>query len=394
MADPLQAPARRIVYVVTHPITAKAFLVGQLRTMLRAGFAVTLVTSPGPELDQVRSRVDVATDAVRMRREIRPLSDLAALAELIRILRKERPDILNASTPKAAFLALLAGWITGVPVRIYTLRGLRVQTTRGLKRVFLSMAERTAYACAHRVICVSDSLRNSYCETLGNDGRKITLLGLGSSNGVDVRRLRPSEAHREKAHALRREHHLEGDGPILGFVGRLTRDKGVSDLYRAFQQVRSNHTRARLLLVGDYEVGDPLDSGLVAALASDPAVVVTGFVDDTTPYYLVMDCLALPSYREGFPNVVLEASALGVPVAAYDATGTRDAIETGRTGTLVPLGDHRGLASALTRYLTDPVLAIEHTQAARRRVEDHFDCREVWQRILREYERLLDQRSA
>lgn len=378
---------RRIVYVVTHPITARSFLRGQLAYMARRGFDVTLVASPGPDLDAMAKHEGISTVAVPMRREVHVLEDLAALARLVRLLRRLRPVLLNASTPKAGLLGSLAGWLASVPVRIYTLRGLRLETTTGLKRALLVLAERTAHACAHRVVCASPSLLEAYRRVLALDGRKLTVLGPG--NGIDLRRLELDPERRAAAAALRHAWGWDPGAPILGFVGRMTRDKGIPDLVEAFRSLRATHPDLRLLLVGDTEAGDPLGTALRATLREHPAVRVTGFVDDPVPYYALMDVLALPSYREGLPNAILEASALGIPVVGYDATGTRDAIVDGRTGALVPPGDTQALVYALSRYLRDRALAKEHGEAGRSRVESEFVQVDVWRRVAAEYDRLL-----
>lgn len=368
----------RIAVLVTHPMTARLLLRGQLRFLAAAGHQVTLVTSPGPDLEGVAEAEGVAIETVPMAREIRPFKDLRALVRLTRLLRRLRPDLVNAGTPKAGFLGMLAARWARVPARVYTLRGLRLETARGLKRRVLLWTERTACASAHRVLCVSPSLRRRAVELRLVDASKTAVPGAGSSNGVEVERFEAAVAGRERTRALREELGLAAEPPVVGFVGRLTRDKGIVDLAEAFDRVSEALPETRLLLLGDFEEGDPVPPALVERLRRDPRVHLAGFVPDTAPFYPLMDVLAFPSRREGFPNAPLEAAAAGVPTVGTRATGVVDAVVDGSTGTLVRIADAEGLAGALLPYLRDPELRRRHGEAARERVRRLFRRERVW----------------
>lgn len=368
----------RLVLLVTHPMTARLLLRGQLRHLAGAGFKVILVTSPGPDLEGLAEAEGVEVHPVLMAREIRPLRDLLALLRLHRLLRRLRPDVVDAGTPKAGLLGMSAARLAGVPVRVYTLRGLRLETARGVKRRILFGAERLSCRSAHRVLCVSESLRRRAVELGLVDSGKTEVPGEGSSNGVDVERFEAAAADLERISRMREALGLPEGAPVIGFVGRFTRDKGIPELVDAFDGVLAELPEARLLLLGDFETGDPVPPELVARLRADPRVLLPGFVPDTAPYYPLMDVLAFPSHREGFPNAPLEAAAAGVPTAGSRATGVVDAVVDGETGTLVEVGDAEALRHALLSYLQDPGLRRRHAEAARERVRRSFRRDRVW----------------
>jgi len=374
----VSSPAPRLVYITTHGSSAFALMRGQLSLMRERGFDVIVIASPSEELDRAAAREGVRAIGVEMEREINPLGDLRAVRELVALLKELHPDIVNAGTPKAGLLGMLAAKIARVPARIYTLRGLRLETTRGLKSALLNATECMAAMCSQKVICVSHSLRDAFVQRGLAPMRKCVVLGSGSSNGVNVRRFQLTDEQRQQAAAIREQLKLPIDAPVIGFVGRLTRDKGIVELFSAFESLRAEIPDLHLLLVGDFETGDPVPQSTAQALREHPAVRITGFVPSTELYYDLMQVLAFPSYREGFPNVPLEAAASGLPVVGFAATGTVDAVQDGVTGKLVPLGDAAGLTDALRAYLRDDLLRFRHGDAGRQRVARDFRNETIW----------------
>jgi glycosyltransferase involved in cell wall biosynthesis len=379
-----------LVYIVTVTYT-KVTLGRQLAWFTDHGWKVTAIY--GGEDPNPAAAGTVQVRFVRMKRQIAPLSDVAALWRLMRMLSKLRPAIVNAGTPKAGLLGMLASRVAGVPVRVYCLRGLRLETTEGVKRVLLTLTEKLACLFAHKVVCVSESLRQKALQ-LGLSGtEKLVVIGSGSSGGVDISHFEWTQERGSKAAELRRFHKLPVNASVIGFIGRLTRDKGIVELVEAFEIVSHQLPDARLLLVGWYEEGDPVPANSRQKIASNPRIHCVGFVDNTSDYFHVIDVLAFPSYREGFPNVILEAAAAGKPVAATRATGVIDAVVDGVTGLLSPVGEPAPLAANLLTLLTDKELVQRMGQAARRRVEEEWSVERVNTNLESFYHNLCCQRG-
>lgn len=378
----------QIVNIVTSSLSVR-FLDVQSEYLAERGYETVIVSSPGAELEKLQTK-RVSTVEVPMARTISLGRDLVSLVRLTRAMIDLRPTITNVATPKAGLLGGIAAWLCRVPCRYYTLHGLRCETTTGVKRKVLLLSERIACLCAQRVICVSKSLRQKAIDLRVVDGGRTVVLGSGSCNGVDAKRFAPTAEASRRASRIREELGIAANAPVVGFVGRLTRDKGISELVEAYCELRKERPELRLLLVGELEEGDPLPDRIRTLLEKDPGIVRTGFVADAADYYHVLDVFAFPTYREGFGNVTLEAHAAGKPVVAARATGVPDAVIDGVTGLVVPVGDARALASALKRVIQDRKLAAALGAAGRERALREFRPEMVWDALAEEYARMLE----
>ncbi|HMD76303.1 MAG TPA: glycosyltransferase family 4 protein [Terracidiphilus sp.] len=376
-------PAPHIVVGITHPQTCLT-LTGRLRALREAGFRVTLVSSPGELLDRTAAREGVESIAIPMQRKIAPIADLVSLARLWWLLLRLRPDLTEFSTPKAGLLGNFAAWLAGVPARIYMLRGFKLDTCAGFKRRILLAAERLASACAQVVLCNSRSMR---AEALALDvapEAKLNLLGEGSSNGVDVERFSPGPSEVRDGLGISRQ------ALVVGFVGRLTCDKGLPELIEAFDAIMKAEPEAHLLLVGWFDASeDALCASLRARIQSHPRIHCTGLVAETAPYYRAMDLMVLPTWREGFPNVVLEAAATGIPVVTTISTGSRDSVVPEVTGLLIPPGYPEAISEAVLKLLCDPARRERMGVAARAWVVEHYSNDRVLGLITAFYRSLL-----
>jgi glycosyltransferase involved in cell wall biosynthesis len=336
-------------------------------------------------LDRIALREGIDTVAIPIQRQIKPISDLVSLVRLFCLLLRLRPEITEFSTPKAGLLGTLAALFAGVPERVYMLRGLKVEGTTGWKRRILLMAERLASACAHVVLCNSRSMSNE-AHTLGlASAAKLQLLGDGSSNGVDVERFSPGPSN------VRGELHIPARAPVVGFVGRFTADKGLPELMDAFDLILRAEPESHLMLVGWFDAAeDAVSSALRTRINSHPRIHCTGFVSDTAPYYRAMDLMVLPTRREGFPNVVLEAAATGIPVVTTLATGSRDSVVPEVTGLLIPPGYPEAISEAVLKLLRNLELRRRMGNAARAWVIEHYSNERVLGLITAFYASLLE----
>jgi glycosyltransferase involved in cell wall biosynthesis len=383
----------RVVHISTSPLFLN-FLRGLLLDLRERGFEPSVICSPGELLDRFVQETGVAGFGVEMARRITPLRDLVALYQLVILLRRVRPHIVHAHTPKGGLLGTAAAWTCRVPVRIYHIRGLPHLTASGVKRLLLHWSEKAACRLAHRVLCVSESMRRIAVEEKLCPPDRIKVLANGSGQGVDAeRRFHPGRFAKAERERLQAQLQIPPDATVIGFVGRIVRDKGMQELAHAWQHLRRDYSHLHLLLVGEYENQDPVPAWVEQTFAGDPRVHITGWVSDAAPYYAIMHVLVLPSYREGFPNTPLEAAAMELPVVATCIPGTVDAVEDEVTGLLVPPRDAEALEQAIRRYLDSPALRQQHGKAGRERVLRLFRQEVIWEALYNEYVALLQRQG-
>ena len=386
----IQQPIR-LAHITTIPSTL-LFLTGQVEHMRSKGFQIHTLSSPG------EIPVDVAGEiyrhhTVKMTRRMTPGRDLAALVGLTRHLRRIRPAIVHSHTPKAGLLGMLAAWIARVPVRIYHIHGLPFVTATGNKRRILAMTERIACKLANQVLCVSPSVRDVVVSERFCPVNKIKVLGSGSINGVDAKvTFNPTLTHGIRCQ-VRAKYNIPQDAVVIGFVGRIVRDKGIAELAEAWHSIRYEFPEAYLMMVGDFEEEDAISGSTQRVLRTDDRVCVTGFLWEMPPLYTAMDMVVLPSYREGFPVVPLEAAAMALPVIATNIPGCVDAVVDGVTGKLIKCKDAQALTDAIRNYITDKSSRLAHGQAARERVLTEFQPGDIWEATHDEYLRLLNKAS-
>lgn len=376
----------RMCVVTTQASTVQVLYRGQLEYLARAGFDITVVCAPTPGSEQIEGR-GLRFHPLPMRRRVTPLADAAAILRLRGWMRRERFDLVQACTPKGALIGNCAARLAGVPLNIHLLRGLAYERQPALRRLILKTAAWIPCRVADHVIAVGHELRErAIADGLCSPDR-VSVLWHGSSNGLDLTRYRLERL--DERDAVRQQLGIPRDAPVVGFVGRLVRDKGIVELADAFEALSSRLPAAHLLLVGSYEEHALPPPHVVEFLARNPLVRHVEWQSDPIPYFAAMDVLALPTYREGFNNVALEAAAMSRPVVASDATGCREGTLHERTGLLVPVGDAAALAAALERLLREPGLRQDMGAAGRAHIERNFDCRRLWPQYVETYRRLF-----
>jgi glycosyltransferase involved in cell wall biosynthesis len=383
----------RLLHITTVPMSL-GFLRGQSQYMRARGIEMQAVSSPGRGLHEFGDREGVSVHSLAMPRRITPLRDVFALARLVALGMRLKPHIVHAHTPKGGLLGMLGSWLFRSPVRIYHMRGLPFTTAQGIRRLLLYVTEWVSCHLAHQVICVSHSLREeAIAEGICASAKIKVLLG-GSGNGVDARgRFDPDRLDPSGAAALRTRFGIPSVSTVVLFVGRVVRDKGLLELASAWNQIRGRYSDAHLIIVGPAEVSDSLDETTLSSLRCDARVHLVGMEEDVIPFYQAADLVVLPSYREGLPNVLLEAAAMRLPVVATRIPGCIDAVAEGESGLLVPVKDAEALAAAMSTYLSDRGLRTRHGVAGRERALRLFEPQAIWAALYEEYRRLLCERS-
>lgn len=333
--------------------------------MRAMGYDMVAVTSPGPELDKLRDEDGFHCVAVPMERHISVVNDLKSLIRMIGVFRKEKPQVVHSMTPKAGMICMVAAWLTRVPVRIHTFTGLVWPTATGLKRKILMMTDWLTCACATHVIPEGQGVLND----LKNGGitkKPMKVLGYGNVMGVDMERFSPDRFTVRK----------NADVFTFVFVGRIVGDKGINELVEAFVKLHDKHNNTRLVLVGRYEHNlDPVSDATRKMIDGSDAIDACGpkYGDDLLEMYVNADCFVMPSYREGFPNTVLEAGAMGLPSIVTDINGSREIIENEKNGLIVPSKDAAALYNAMERMLLDDKARETMKNNARQMIDSRFE---------------------
>lgn len=375
----------KLVRITTVPVSMQVLLKGQPRFMRANGFDVTLVSSPGDEVETLEAQEGCPHISVMLTRKITPFRDLMSLVQLIRILREIRPDIVHTHTPKAGLIGMWAAWFARVPVRLHTIAGIQWMETTGALRTLLKAVEKLTAWPAHRVYPNSRMLAEFLRRQKIGRG-KLKVLGKGSSNGIDANHFSPTMEILEKASALRLEKNLQPGDWVWIFVGRLVKDKGLGELLDAFKIIHQQFPGDRLWLLGNEEPElDPLEEGHKEILHTHTAITRWGFQKDIRPYLAAAQVLVFPSYREGFPNVPMQAGLMGCMLLLSDINGCNEIVDTNINGILVPAKDSRKLTEQMLMIRRDPSMRKKYADLARKKITENFGQQQVWRLILDEY---------
>lgn len=372
---------KKICYVVTVPSTIRAFFVPQLQYLADNGFEVHVICSEDGGLQQLLGE-KIKYIPLNMPRGISIGGTIKAIKELTRIFKKEKYDLVQYSTPNAAFNASIASKVAKIGIRNYHLMGLRYEGDHGLKRRILKMMEKISCRLSTHIECVSNSNMEIALKDKIFSREKATVVWNGSTGGIDLERFDISKKEQWRKE-IRGKYKIAEETIVFGFVGRITRDKGINELFGAFQNLLSKTPNSTLLLVGDFEGVEDLEQDKLHWVEESKSVIFVSSVQDVEKYYAALDVLVLPSYREGFGNVIIESEAMGIPVIASNIPGPIDAMCNEVTGLQIRLKDQNDLYRKMERLLNDNIRRT-YGVAARKFVEESFDskilCGKIYQR--------------
>ena len=385
---------KKLIRITTVPLSLKVLLKGQLRFMASNGFDVKGVSSEGEELREVHENEGIAVEAITMSRKITPFQDLKSLWEMWNFLRKEKPQIVHTHTPKAGIIGMLAARLAGVPHRLHTVAGLPLMEVTGTKRKILNFVEKLTYSSATRVYPNSKGLYDFILQNNFTQSNKLKIIANGSSNGIDTAFFSPDQVTEIERVTLREKLNIQPDDFVFVFVGRIVSDKGINELIKAFSELQAaeNNEPAgiKLLLVGGLENDlDPLNPETLAEINQNKDIISVGFQQDVRSFFAIADALVFPSYREGFPNVVMQAGAMGLPSIVSDINGCNEIIIEGENGLIIPSKNVEKLKEKMLTLAKDKNLYTKLKGNSRRMIENRYEQSVVWNALLEEYEGLL-----
>ena len=360
---------KKIIRATTVPMSLDAFCNGMLKE-LSEKYEVVALSSPGSEFPIIEEREKVRTIKVPMERHISIFKDLKALIKMIGVFHKEKPTMVHSMTPKAGLLCMIAGWMTKVPVRLHTFTGLVWPTEKGLKRKILMITDKITCACATHIIPEGEGVKNDLLNN-GITKKPLKVLGYGNVKGVDMDKC----SRRPEVMAIAEKRRKE-DCFTFVYVGRVVRDKGINELCSAFERLHNDYPHTRLILVGPYEDNlDPISEQSRKIIDENKAIEAVGAKsgDELLAYYAAANCFVMPSYREGFPNTVLEAGAMGLPSVVTDINGSREIIVDGENGVIVPSQNAEVLYEAMQKMLIDKEKREYMARNARKMIAYRFE---------------------
>ena len=375
-----------ILHVVNISFVIPYFLGGQLTYFRNKGYKEYIVCSPSDELLVLSKKFQFDYRMIPISRKISLISDLKALIGICSYIHKNEINIVTGHTPKGALLAMLAAYIIRIPIRIYFRHGLVYETSRGLKRILLISMDRLAGKLSTKIVCVSPSVCQRSIENGLNKAEKQTLLLRGTCNGIDIKRFNRYGIQHEVLLDLREQLGFDDDDCVIGFTGRLVKDKGIIELVEAFSILQEKYSNIRLLLVGMLEERDALPKNIIESIIKNPNIITTGYISNSfiEYYYALMNIFILLSYREGFPTSVLEASAMELPVITTRVTGCIDSIIENRTGVFVS-HNVQEISSIIERFYINRQLGVVYGKNGRSLVEQNFRQELIWNEIEKLY---------
>ncbi len=376
----------KVIRTSTIPISLNKLLKGQLK-FLSKEFEVIGLSSSGTDLDEVKDREGVKTIAVEMQRGMSPFKDIVSLVKLYLVFKKEKPQIVHSITPKAGLLCMLAAKFAGVPIRMHMFTGLLFPTMKGFsQKIFIKMDQLLCWA-ATNIYPEGNGVKQDLIN-YNITSKPLKVLANGNVNGIDLDFFSPKQISEDQKYQLRNELNFDPQDFVFVFVGRLVGDKGINELVDAFKSF--DNSNVKLLLVGPLELKqDPIKEATIKEITNNKNIISVGSKSDVRPYLAISDVLVFPSYREGFPNVVLQAGAMELPCIVTNISGCNEIIEEGKNGIIIPPKNKLAIANAMNFVIDNKDKKEFFMKNARSMIESRYNQKLVWNAILKEYNSLI-----
>lgn len=376
---------KTLIRITTVPISLEKLLSGQLQFMSDY-YKVIAIASEKENLENLGNKIGVDTFYLDLTRQITPIKDFLALIKLFFYFKKTKPFIVHTHTPKAGTIGMMAAKFAGVPNRLHTVAGLPLLEIEGKKRTLLDFVEKITYRCATHVYPNSKGLKDIIIQNKYCNSNKLKVIANGSSNGIDTNYFNPEIFTTQQTTSLKNDLGIMPNDFVFIFVGRLVKDKGINELVKAFQKLYIKNNAIKLLLVGDYETHlDPLLSETLEAITTNKAIITTGFQYDVRSYFAVANALVFPTYREGFPNVVMQAGAMGLPSIVTNINGCNEIIIESENGKIIPVKNEIAIFDAMNSFIENDFMLQIMRQNARKMIVNRYEQNVVWKAILEEY---------
>ena len=378
----------KLIRITTIPVSLDKLLSGQLKFM-NDYYKVIGVSSDANYLGKIRVSEGIEVKNIEMTRQITPLKDLKAVYKMYKYFKKEKPFIVHTHTPKAGTVGMLAAKMAGVPNRLHTVAGLPLLEASGFKRILLNFVEKITYSCASRIYPNSFGLKDIIIKEKFCNPDKLKVLGNGSTNGIDTSFFNAEKYSQIENDALKKTLEILPNDFVFIFVGRLVSDKGINELTEAFKKLNDLFSNTKLLLVGPSEKElDPLSSGTLKEIEENKSIISVGYQNDVRPYFGISNALVFPSYREGFPNVVMQSGAMGLPSIVSNINGCNEIIIENQNGIIIPVKNTIAIFDAMKKMVENVAFYNQLKENSRKRIVDHYEQKVVWNAILNEYKKL------
>lgn len=379
-------PIKKLIRITTVPMALRYLLPGQMSFMSENGYEVLMISADGKELPDIIKSEKCRHTIVPMTRKITPLQDLKCLFQLIKIIRKEKPDIVHSQTPKAGLLGMLAAWLCGVKVRVHTVGGLPMMVEKNLKLRLLTFIEKIIYASANHVWPNSDSLLQYISKNKLTRPEKLKMIAKGSTNGINVERFNSEKINLQKLNDIKNEIGYDPKNTYLLYMGRLVKDKGIIELVNVFSSLQKIDPSLKLLLVGDFEETlDPLPAATISEIKSNVGILHISWTNDVEYFMNLANTFVFPSHREGFPNVLLQAAAMNLPIICSRIIGNIDIVNNGETGLIFETGNEQQMKNLILYAVKQKEKMKEMAVKLKDVIFSDYQPIHIWQKILQQY---------